>query len=375
MDLLPFNSRKERTPFVSAGDDLGERTTVSEKVSALSGKMVVDDVKSGKDTYRRLVFLSNPRVIQSEVRLLPKNNKNKDSNNSNNIDYHFLTSEYHQLMVAELSLLSPLIPVSSSSSPLRLLLIGLGGGVFPMFLHQHFPWLSLDVVELDPTVAEVAKECFGFQEDARMHLHIAEGVQFVRDRLAEAQKGKEKDNNNNNNTSVDPEKCYNIIIVDVDSKDVTVGMSCPPAAFLEPTFMDAVQSLLHPAGSLLVYNLACRSQSLLSSTLESLGKRFAQVCAAQAEEDINKVAACLPKKVEDCKKVVEEGVGALLKDAKAWDKDVFDLKEMAALIYDLAQEKQAPAAQDKDKEKEKEKKKSSGAKKGGKGKGKKKGKK
>lgn len=340
-------------------------------MSELSGKMVVDDVKSGKHMYRRLVFLSNPRVIQSEVRLLPKNNKNKDS--TNNIDYHFLTSEYHQLMVAELSLLSPLIPVSPSSPPLRLLLIGLGGGVFPMFLHQHFPWLSLDVVELDPAVAAVAKECFGFKEDDRMHLHIAEGVQFVRDRLVDAQKGGNKDNNNN--TSANPDKCYNIIIVDVDSKDVTVGMSCPPAAFLEPTFLDAVQGLLHPAGSLVLFNLACRSQPLLASTLESLGKRFAQVCVAQAEEDINRVAACLPRKVDDCKKAVDEGVVALMKDAQAWDKDVFDLKEMAGLIHDLAQENQPPA-QEKPEEKEKQQqKKSSSGKKGGKKGGKKKGKK
>jgi len=370
--LLPFNSRKERTPFVSAGDDIGERTTVNEKISQMSGKMVVDDVKNGNHIFRRLVFLSSPRVIQSEVRLLPQ---------SKNIDYHFLASEYHQLMVAQLSLLPSLIsssspssssPSSSSSSssssslPIRLLLIGLGGGVFPMFLHQHFPWLSLDVVELDPSVAEIAKESFGFQEDDRMHLHIAEGVQFVCDRLSVALK---------NNTL--EEKSYNIIIVDVDSKDVTQGMSCPPSSFLETKFLDSVQALLSPLSSLLLVNLACRSQSLLSSSLDSLNKRFEQVCVAQAEEDINRVAACLPKKISDTKKVVKEGVEALLKDAKQWDKDVFDLKEMAELIHNLGDKQQSTQQQQQttQQQQDTQQKKASGQKKGGKKGGKKKGKK
>lgn len=57
IDLLPLNSRRERTPFVSAGDDLGERTTVCERTSALSGRMVVDDVKTGKNTFRRMFYL------------------------------------------------------------------------------------------------------------------------------------------------------------------------------------------------------------------------------------------------------------------------------------------------------------------------------
>eukprot|EP00026_Physarum_polycephalum_P003144 Phypoly_transcript_03153.p1 GENE.Phypoly_transcript_03153~~Phypoly_transcript_03153.p1 ORF type:complete len:779 (+),score=240.35 Phypoly_transcript_03153:50-2338(+) len=417
IDLLPLNSRREKTPFVSAGDDLGERTNVCERTSELSGRMVVDDVKSGKNTFRRLVFLSNPRVIQSEVRLLPPN-KNTNNNN-NNIDYHYLTSEYHQLMVAGLSLLSPHIPTPSTSStpstpssttptpPLRLLLIGLGGGVFPMFLHQHFPWLNVEVVELDPAVAGVAQECFGFREDSRMRLHIAEGVRFVRDRLAEARGAKPQDtkpkegeqqnkdgeeqnkkegetqnatkdsntNNNNNNTTnnIDPAQCYNVIIVDVDSKDVTVGMSCPPATFLEPPFLDAVQALLHPTSSLLMFNLACRSQALLASTLESLGKRFAQVCVAQAEEDVNKVAVCLPRKVEgESKKVVEQGVGAILGSAHSWDKDVFDLKEMAELIHDVAQEAQPKeATQQQEKTQQNKPHKKKGGKKGGKKKGKK----
>jgi len=147
---------------------------------------------------------------------------------------------------------------------------------------------------------------------------------------------------------------YHVIIVDVDSKDVTVGMSCPPASFLEKPFLDSVKALLHSEG-LAIFNLACRSKPLLESTLAKLGNEFAQVCAAQAEEDINKVVMCLKRKA-DISKVVKEGVDAMAKSTKKWDADVFDVKEMAGLIEDIASQQdkqQQPQQQQQQKPKKK----------------------
>ena len=41
---------------------------------------------------------------------------------------------------------------------------------------------------------------------------------------------------------------YDVIIFDVDSKDTSVGMSCPPQAFVDTTFLTRVHSLLSPSG-------------------------------------------------------------------------------------------------------------------------------
>lgn len=41
---------------------------------------------------------------------------------------------------------------------------------------------------------------------------------------------------------------YDVIIFDVDSKDTSVGMSCPPQAFVDRTFLTRVHSLLSPSG-------------------------------------------------------------------------------------------------------------------------------
>ena len=60
-----------KVPFLSIGEDLGNREVLYEGSSALSGDYVVEDVdgESGQK-FRRLIFLSNKYVIQSEARLV-----------------------------------------------------------------------------------------------------------------------------------------------------------------------------------------------------------------------------------------------------------------------------------------------------------------
>ena len=43
-----------------------------------------------------------------------------------------------------------------------------------------------------------------------------------------------------------------VVMLDVDSKDATVGMSCPPEPFVETKFLENVRSLLHPGGMFLL---------------------------------------------------------------------------------------------------------------------------
>jgi spermidine synthase len=54
----------------------------------------------------------------------------------------------------------------------RLLIVGLGGGTLPLFFHSQFPALTIDVVEIDPIVVEVAKSYCGFHEDERMRVYV-----------------------------------------------------------------------------------------------------------------------------------------------------------------------------------------------------------
>ncbi|GHG62763.1 hypothetical protein GCM10012319_01760 [Comamonas sp. KCTC 72670] len=63
--------------------------------------------------------------------------------------------------------------------PKRILIIGLGGGAMPMFLRKVVPRAHIDVVDIDPDVVKVAKDYFGFKEDARLKAHVGDGRAFV----------------------------------------------------------------------------------------------------------------------------------------------------------------------------------------------------
>ena len=50
-------------------------------------------------------------------------------------------------------------------------------------------------------------------------------------------------------------RLFDAIMFDVDNKDSTVGMSCPPAAFVETSILQKVLSLLTPRGTVFFYLL------------------------------------------------------------------------------------------------------------------------
>ncbi len=64
--------------------------------------------------------------------------------------------------------------------PGRILVIGLGGGSLPRLMQKLFPDASIDSVEIDPAVIEVAKEYFDFQPGARDRVIERDGRVFVR---------------------------------------------------------------------------------------------------------------------------------------------------------------------------------------------------
>lgn len=64
-------------------------------------------------------------------------------------------------------------------TPLALLVVGLGGGSLPLFVHDHFPKSRVDAVEIDPSMLEVATRWFGFSQSDRMKVHIADGLAYI----------------------------------------------------------------------------------------------------------------------------------------------------------------------------------------------------
>ncbi len=62
---------------------------------------------------------------------------------------------------------------------------------------------------------------------------------------------------------------YSAIFVDVDSKDLAVGMSCPPLEFVSPSSLSTFHSLLWKQGGVLLINVAARKASMRSAAVDA----------------------------------------------------------------------------------------------------------
>lgn len=66
-----------------------------------------------------------------------------------------------------------------------MLVVGLGGGSLPLFVHDYFSQARVAVVEIDPSMLEVAMCWFGFSQGDRMQVHISDGLDYVAKLAAE----------------------------------------------------------------------------------------------------------------------------------------------------------------------------------------------
>ena len=69
------------------------------------------------------------------------------------VDLSELASTYHSIMIGSLGLFL--------SAPVRVLVIGLGGGSLPIYIHSKFPLSNVHVVEIDPAIVRSVKIIWG----------------------------------------------------------------------------------------------------------------------------------------------------------------------------------------------------------------------
>ena len=73
--------------------------------------------------------------------------------------------------------------LGKNAEPVRLLLLGGGGYVFPNFLFRSRPGSELVVVEIDPGVTRAAQAAFGLPADAPIEIHHMDARNYVADAL------------------------------------------------------------------------------------------------------------------------------------------------------------------------------------------------
>ncbi|XP_012539667.1 eEF1A lysine and N-terminal methyltransferase homolog isoform X1 [Monomorium pharaonis] len=255
---------KNDIPFLSLGSEVGVRNVCYEGKSDFSGSFVIEEVERDGHEFRRLVFLNNPYVIQSEARL--KEAKSRRGKTKKIADPGFLACEHHIHMSTGVN------AVIDTREQDEIMIVGLGGGGLCMFLHQCFPKLKITVVEIDNAMLKVATEYFNLVLDDRMKVEIADGIRYIKD----AASGKKK---------------YKAILFDVDSKDITVGMSCPPKQFLEMPVLKAIATCLTENG-LFILNLISRDRGLKQKTKDDLKSVFQSITCHAIKDEINEVVMC-----------------------------------------------------------------------------------
>jgi spermidine synthase len=124
----------------------------------------------------------------------------------------------------------------------NMLLIGLGGGTVSSRFLRDYPEMSVDAVEIDPAVIEVAKDWFFVRESPRLRLFTDDGRAFIR-------------------RSTDK---YDLIVLDAYSTN-RYGASLPAHLATREFFNEAVERLT-PNG-LFAYNCAAPPEAEMTRAL------------------------------------------------------------------------------------------------------------
>ncbi|KAG5254300.1 methyltransferase protein [Salix suchowensis] len=340
-------------PFMMAGDGIKERKTVHKVISSLTGSIIVEDVvyenvaddvsrpfPSSDLVFRRLVFQRAEGLVQSEALLTrdesshkiveekkkPSSSKSKKKGSQKRNDasskqlkvYHdYMASSYHMGIISGFTLMSSYLEsVESTGKTVNAVIIGLGAGLLPMFLHGCMPSLQI----------ESCKDYFGFAEDERLKVHIADGIKFVREvkhfAVADGLPAIHEIEDASGSTKPSPdESCsvsyteargrprVDILIIDVDFQTQgkfkycnSSGMACPAADFVEESFLLTVKDTLSEQG-LFIVNLVSRSPAVKDMIISRMKAVFNHLFSLQLEEDINMVLFGLCSEVclkEDC---------------------------------------------------------------------------
>jgi hypothetical protein len=251
LDLLPRGFAEIKLPFISVAQSMGKREVVWDQ-----GNVIVEDVKTEELQEfweRRLLFRSNLNLIQSEIRM----------DGEKKYLFGYLPCGYQKAIIAGLGFLGK----SEGDG----VIIGLGGGVLASFFAHYLSSFELDIVELDQDIAEIAQKYFGFATSATMRLYIMDGLEYIKSDAKEVRKKR------------------NFIIIDVNTNDASVALSCPPSPFVDLSFLASIKELLLPGG-LCIVNVVTRDGNVRDGIQKNLQEVFGK-CVYQIKiaEDVNRV--------------------------------------------------------------------------------------
>lgn len=191
--------------------------------------------------------------------------------------------------------------------PKRILIIGLGGGTIPSFLHKHYPAATIDVVEIDPEVIDTAQRFFGLPVDARLRAHAADGRKFV-------EEAKEP---------------YDLVFLDAYSSDSI------PYHLATKEFLEAVQRVTAPGGAVLGNVWSRHSNPLYDSMVRTYQEVFPELYVLDVAGAGNRIlmAPIAPRRLN------RDQFARRAAAISSGQKFRFDLGELVSYGYHFVEEK------------------------------------
>lgn len=191
--------------------------------------------------------------------------------------------------------------------------------VFCVFSFRFCSSVKVTAVDIDEAILDVAKTYFGLQtEGDKLDLVVADGLEYLKSAKVENKK-------------------YDAILFDVDSKDSSLGISCPPKQFIEKEALDNVKECLLEDG-IFVLNLVCRDDSLKGEIIETLKRTFAVAVSYKLEDEVNEIVFCSKSKKADLKAMLKdamEDVNGAIKKQKLNGGDLVDVQEVEGMLKEL----------------------------------------
>lgn len=178
-----------------------------------------------------------------------------------------------------------MVPLAIVPEPRRMLIVGLGGGAMPKYLHKAYPEARIDVAELDPAVIEVAKKFFFFREDERLKAHAGDGRKFI----------ETTDNR------------YDVIFLDA------YGADSIPYSLATREFLLAVKAKLADGGICVGNVWSYRSNRQYWSMLKTYQDVFPELHIVRASASENHIFIALPVRKNLTRELLIEKAGELRK--------------------------------------------------------------
>lgn len=166
-------------------------------------------------------------------------------------------------------------------------------------------------MDIDEAIPEIAKTYFGLPSNERLNVTVADGLEYLR----KAEEDKRK---------------FDAILFDVDSKDSSLGISCPPKQFIEEETLNRVKECLEEEG-IFVLNLVCRDDQLKEGIVATLAKMFPFAVSYKLEDEVNEIVFCSKSQKMDLRKLLKESmdiVNGCIKKQKLNDGDTVDVKDV-----------------------------------------------